>query len=429
MRLATDQGFLFWHASGTLYTASGLLLQGKPEESLQLLQNGLVAYRVTGAELGLSYYLGLLADANIRMDQFAEASAVLDGAFRLVEKNDERFYEAELYRLKGELVLAESDDRSAAEEWFRRAIKTADRQQSQAWKLRATTSLARLWRKQGRREEAFKALRAAQTMFTEGFTTPDLTDAAALLESLAAERMQAEFAAGLKYVRDCIPSPMGGVVSVDWRYVPASTLGGDTIGYYWADSDHLVLYLIDVTGHGLDSALLSVSLTNVIRSGALSGTDMRRPDQVLAQLNDAFRGEQHGSRYFTIWYGVYNAATRNLTWAGGGHHPSVLLTPDEADPLVLASDGMMMGILRGQSYPARSCQIPVGARLFIFSDGVFEIFRDGKAMWSLADCVSHLKSLAQGQGALMDQLLEHVQRLRGSPHLEDDFSIIEARFG
>ena len=89
----------------------------------------------------------------------------------------------------------------------------------------------------------------------------------------------------------------------------------------------------------------------------------------------------------------------------------------------------MMGILRGQSYPARSCQIPVGARLFIFSDGVFEIFRDGKAMWSLADCVSHLKSLAQGQGALMDQLLEHVQRLRGSPHLEDDFSIIEARFG
>jgi sigma-B regulation protein RsbU (phosphoserine phosphatase) len=266
-------------------------------------------------------------------------------------------------------------------------------------------------------------------MFPEGFTTPDLADATALLESLAAERMQAEFAAGLKYVRDCIPPPMGGVVSVDWRYVPASTLGGDTIGYYWADSDHLVLYLIDVTGHGLDSALLSVSLTNVIRSGALSGTDMRRPHQVLAQLNDAFRGEQHGGKFFTIWYGVYHAPSRMLTWAGGGHHPSVLLVPDEPESVVLASEGMMMGILRGQSYPSQSCQIPAGARLLIFSDGVFEIFRDGKAVWSLADCMAYLKSLAKDESCLMDQLLEHVRRLRGSPHLEDDFSIIEARFG
>ncbi|MBV8586145.1 MAG: SpoIIE family protein phosphatase [Verrucomicrobia bacterium] len=363
------------------------------------------------------------------MRRFAEAKAVLDGAFRLVEKNDERFYEAELYRLKGELVLAESVDRSAAEEWFRRAIKTADRQQSKAWKLRATTSLARLWRSQGRREEAFKALRAAQSMFTEGFTTPDLADAAALLESLTAERMQAEFAAGLKYVRDCIPPPMGGIVSMDWRYVPASTLGGDTIGYYWADNDHLVLYLIDVTGHGLDSALLSVSLTNVIRSGALSGTDLRRPDQVLAQLNDAFRGEQHGGKFFTIWYGVYHAPSRTLTWAGGGHHPSVLLVPDQPESVVLASEGMMMGILRGESYPSQSCQIPAGARLLIFSDGVFEIFRDGKAMWNLADCMAYLKSLAKDDSSIMDKLLEHVQRLRGSPHLEDDFSIIEARFG
>ena len=137
--------------------------------------------------------------------------------------------------------------------------RSPDRQQSKAWELRATTSLAQLWQKQGRREEAFKALSTVRSFFTEGFTMPDLVDAAALLGSLGDERMRAEFAAGIKYVRDCIPPPMDGLVSVDWRYLPASTLGGDTIGYHWVDDDHLALYLIDVTGHGLDAALLSVT--------------------------------------------------------------------------------------------------------------------------------------------------------------------------
>ena len=84
----------------------------------------------------------------------------------------------------------------------------------------------------------------------EGVTMPDLVDAETLLENLGDERMRAEFAAGIKYVRDCIPPPMYGSVSVDWRYLPASTLGGDTIGYHWVDDDHLALYLIDVTDTG-----------------------------------------------------------------------------------------------------------------------------------------------------------------------------------
>jgi serine phosphatase RsbU (regulator of sigma subunit) len=428
MRIATEQGFLFWRASGTLYTAGGLLLQGRMERGLRLLEEGLEAYRVTGAELGLPYYLSMLADAFTRTGRFAEADAALDEAITLAEKNDERFQEAELYRLKGELLLAESDNRTAAEEWFHRAIDTAERCRSKAWKLRATTSLARLWQKQGRREEAFKAISAVYGTFTEGFNTLDLLDAATLLDSLVNERMRAEFAAGLKYVRDCIPSPIGGLVSVDWRYVPASNLGGDTIGYHWLDKEHLAFYLIDVTGHGLDSALLSVTVTNVIRTEALSGADMKRPDQVLTRLNEAFQGERHGNKYFTIWYGVYDSAKRTLTWSGGGHHPSVVLLPGEPEPVLLASDGMMMGVLRSVSFPAESCHIPVDARLLVFSDGVFEIFRQGRQVWNLADCIAHLTVLAKGEGSVMDRLLKHVQCLRGSPHLDDDFSIIEARF-
>ena len=428
MRIATEQGFLFWHASGMLYAAGGLLLQGRVEAGLHLLEQGLEAYRVTGAELGLPYYLSMLADARIRLRRFAEAGTALNEAIALAEKNDERFQEPELYRLKGELLLAESDNRIGAEECFRKAIELAERYKSKAWELRATMSLAQLWQTQGRREGAFKVLNAVYGAHTEGFKTPDLADAKALLESLINERMRAEFAAGLRYVRDCIPAPMGGLVSVDWRYVPASTLGGDTIGYHWLDKHHLAFYLIDVTGHGLDSALLSVTVTNVIRTGALSGTNMERPDQVLARLNEAFRGEQHGNRYFTIWYGVYDSVARTLTWAGGGHHPSLVLPGGESEPLVLPSEGLMMGVLPSADFPAQSCQIPVNARLLIFSDGVFEIFRQGRQVWNLDDCIAYMAVLAKGQGSLMDRLLQHVQRLRGSAQLDDDFSIIEARF-
>jgi hypothetical protein len=331
----------------------------------------------------------------------------LNEALTLVEKNDERFQEAELHRLKGELLLAESGDQTAAEQCFRRSVEIAHRQQSKAWELRATTSLARLLQKQGRREEAFRALSTVRGLFTARSTIPDLVDATALLENLGDERMRAEFAAGIKHVRDCIPPPMDGLISDDYL---------------------LSLYLIDVTGHGLDAALLSVSVANVIRAGALPGADMKQPDQVLAKLNDIFQGEHHGERFFTIWYGVYHCASRTMTWSGGGHPPSIVLLPGEPNPLLLPSAGLIMGALRGVDFPAQSCRIPAGARLLIFSDGVFEIFRDEGAVWNLDACIAHMAALAERQGSLMDELLDHVYHLRGSPHLDDDFSIIEAKF-
>jgi sigma-B regulation protein RsbU (phosphoserine phosphatase) len=89
---------------------------------------------------------------------------------------------------------------------------------------------------------------------------------------------------------------------------------------------------------------------------------------------------------------------------------------------------MMMGVLRGVAFPAQSSRIPAGARLLIFSDGVFEIFRDGSDAWNLDACIAHLAALAEQQRSLMDELLDHVYHLRGSPRLDHDFSIIEARF-
>ena len=182
MTVATEQGFPFWHALGTLHKGAGLLLQGRREESLPLLRKGFSAFRATGAEVRVPSYLALLGDAYTQSARFEDAHKALDEGLAVAEKNDDRCHEAELYRLKGELLLAESRDETPAEACFRRAIETARHQQSRAWELRSTMSLARLWHRQGRRDEARDALASIYGTYTEGFTTPDLMEAKALME-------------------------------------------------------------------------------------------------------------------------------------------------------------------------------------------------------------------------------------------------------
>jgi class 3 adenylate cyclase/predicted ATPase len=184
--IATEQGFPLWHACGTLHRAAGMLQQGRCAEALPLLLKGLDAFRATGAVVRVPYYLGMLGDAYTQAGRFQEAHQSFNEALAIAERNDDRFAEAELHRLRGELLLAESPEQAvAAEDCFQQALATAVRQQSLAWQLRAATSLARLWQRQGRKGEAHAALAAVYDRFTEGFTTPDLVDAKALLQSLA----------------------------------------------------------------------------------------------------------------------------------------------------------------------------------------------------------------------------------------------------
>ncbi|HEY7426500.1 MAG TPA: protein kinase [Gemmataceae bacterium] len=189
IRIAMEQGFALWSATGTSFKGAGMLLQGERVEAMPFLLKGLQTFRASGSQLTLPSQLSVLADAYMQTRRFEDARRTLDEGLALVDKNDERFQEAELYRLKGELLLSESSGQDiAAEDCFRQAIETARRQHSRAWELRATMSLARLWQRQDRREEARSALAAVYDTYTEGFTTPDLVDAKALLESLAGPR-------------------------------------------------------------------------------------------------------------------------------------------------------------------------------------------------------------------------------------------------
>jgi class 3 adenylate cyclase/predicted ATPase len=185
LALATEQGFQLWHALGTLHRGAGILLEGRPAEAVPLLVKGFSAFQATGAAVRVPCYLGMLGDAYTQLTRFEDAHKALNEGLAAAEKTDNRCHEAELHRLKGELVLAESPDQAAAaQDCFRRAIAIARHQKSRAWELRATTSLARLRQRQGLRDEARAELAAIFDTYTEGFTTPDLVDASALLDSL-----------------------------------------------------------------------------------------------------------------------------------------------------------------------------------------------------------------------------------------------------
>ncbi len=183
--LATEQGFAYWLASATLYKAAALVQLDEWPEAIPLLVKGIHDLRATGAGLNLTFHLGFLGDAYTRAGRFEEAASTLDEALTVAERNDERFFDAELYRLKGELMLAECGEPDAAEGLFQKAIEIARQHQSKAWHLRATLSRTRLLQQQGQGTEARTALGSVFATFSEGFTTPDLVDAANLLKALA----------------------------------------------------------------------------------------------------------------------------------------------------------------------------------------------------------------------------------------------------
>jgi len=186
--LSTDQGFPFWVAWGTILRGSALAEQGQRAEGIAQMRQGIAAWRATGAELQRPYYLALLAEAYGKAGQAEEGLSVLAEALTAVHKTGERQHEAELHRLKGELLLALSAEKHAeAETCLHQALDIARHQQAKSLELRAATSLSRLWQHQGKRQEARQLLAEVYGWFTEGFDTADLLEAKVLLEALGGE--------------------------------------------------------------------------------------------------------------------------------------------------------------------------------------------------------------------------------------------------
>jgi predicted ATPase len=184
--LSTEQGFPHWLAYGIILRGWALALRGEGAEGIAQVRQGLVAYRALGAELQRPIFLSLLAEAYGEVRQPEEGLTMLVEALAIGDKTGDRHWEAELHRRKGELLLMQQmQNAGEAEECFRQALDTARRQQAKSLELRAAMSLSRLWQKQRKQEEAHHLLTDIYGWFTEGFDTPDLQEAKALLQELA----------------------------------------------------------------------------------------------------------------------------------------------------------------------------------------------------------------------------------------------------
>jgi predicted ATPase len=201
MTLYREQGFAYYLAWGIIMQGWALVSQGQREEGMAQMRHGLAAIQATGAELRQPYYLALLAEVCSQTDRAEEGLAILAEALAGAHKHGEYWREAELHRLKGEL-LRQSSVRGPksevlpptlglqslnpeAEQCFHQALAIARRQQAKSLELRAAMSLSRLWQRQGRRDEAHALLAPIYGWFTEGFDTADLREAKTLLEELS----------------------------------------------------------------------------------------------------------------------------------------------------------------------------------------------------------------------------------------------------
>jgi len=184
--LADEKGTLFWKAYGMMNRGCLFALTGKAAEAVHLITSGLAAYRSTGATLFMPLYLPYLARALAELGQFEEAWRRVGEAITAVETTKERLFEADMHRLAGEIALLSPEpDAAKAETYFQRALAVARAQQAKSWELRAAMSLSRLWRGQGKRDEARDLLAPIYGWFTEGFGTLDLREAKTLLDELA----------------------------------------------------------------------------------------------------------------------------------------------------------------------------------------------------------------------------------------------------
>jgi class 3 adenylate cyclase/predicted ATPase len=184
-RLADEQRLGLWQALGSIYVGWSRAENGAADEAINLIRGGLTKYRAVGAGLSVPLYLSSLATIEVRVGHRREAMQLIGEATAVVESGEEGWMSAELHRLAGEIALLEPDpDRAKAQTHFERARAVARDQQAKFWELRAAMSMARLWREQGKRGEARDLLVPVYGWFTEGFDTPDLKEAKALLDAL-----------------------------------------------------------------------------------------------------------------------------------------------------------------------------------------------------------------------------------------------------
>lgn len=243
--------------------------------------------------------------------------------------------------------------------------------------------------------------------------------------------LETELNEAAEYVKSILPEPISGLVTINHRFLPSSQLGGDCFDYYWLDKNNLVIYLLDVSGHGLAAALPSISVHNLLRSQSLLQANYYQPSEILNALNKVFQMEKHNTRYFTIWYGVFNIESYQLTYSTAGHPPALLLS-QSADSSIdikqLITPSMPIGAFAEGEYENAVCTIQPSSTMYVFSDGVYEVeISDGK-LWGFNDFIN-LLTRYNHQFMNLDEILAAIKIATATQSFTDDCSLLEIKFG
>ena len=240
------------------------------------------------------------------------------------------------------------------------------------------------------------------------------------------QRLARELSGAARYVASIMPGALDGPVEVTSRHLAAGELSGDSFGYRWVDDDHLQFYVVDVSGHGMAPAMVSVSVHNLLRSATFDREKLLEPAAVLSELNRLFEMEGHGGNYFTIWYGVYQASTRLLRFASAGHPPAIVLSP-AASPTQLATRSLPVGLLDDTEFGTAEYQVPPEADIVVYSDGAFDIASPDGVPWSLPEFIDLCGRTAQSADWTLDSLLEGVDAVSGGKPFDDDCTLVRLR--
>ena len=269
------------------------------------------------------------------------------------------------------------------------------------------------------------------TDITEAVQAAEQNQILAQRLKLQTDRMRTELHSAAEYMTSILPSGLTGEVGVASRYLPSQELGGDCFDYTWIDDEHLLVYLVDVSGHGIEPALLSVSVHNMLRSGSLSADTLKDPAAVLAKLNHLFQMDRHGDHYFTMWCGVYHTSSNTLRYASAGATPALAFTPGTtaaADVTELFTESPPVGMFDDTVFTTNVYPVPPGCRVLLFSDGASEIeLAEGRQL-TLDEFQEIALDLAGRPNWSLDDLISELRSRSRSETFEDDCSLIQLTF-
>ncbi|MCP9884015.1 SpoIIE family protein phosphatase [Synechococcus sp. ATX 2A4] len=237
--------------------------------------------------------------------------------------------------------------------------------------------------------------------------------------------LEAELARAAGYVRSLLPARLDGAVGGESLFLPSQQLGGDCFDFYWLDHRRLLVYILDVSGHGVTAALTSISVHNLLRSRALPKDLLADPGRLLTYLNACFQMDRQNDQYFTMWCGIYDKDTRELQFASAGHPPALLYIPGVNSELKqLKAPGLPIGLFDEAVYLPQTLILDASSQLFLCTDGIFEIHLIDGRLWEYDEFLMFVKDLLDGGVRAPEQLVANVLAHTANPRFNDDVVLI-----